>query len=232
MADAAITSPTSSSSAGPAVERKPFELSAFVLEKVLSNFTQRKMICCLGRFTDRGSESDRAIIIFEKAAFAENQLSPPATTAAATNAKVGAGDDEKAAGEDINKTTSTKSYFFSSASRLREMFVNDIYGNFECFPSPELNCNCCLPAPTHLIPVEDALVCVCVCTRSAFDYELIDFFVFCVVLFLRLCCMRFSGENDNHLSGDATTHRQIFHTGGVHFRGVVRRLRQQNVAAY
>lgn len=130
----------------PAAANKPYDLSAFVLESVLSNMTNRKMVCCLGRFTDRGSESDRAIVIFEKTAFAETELSAAAASVEKVVVVADANDviDLGAGGDGVKKdsTNRTKATYFSSESRLREEFVNDIYGNFECFPSPELNCNC------------------------------------------------------------------------------------------
>lgn len=110
----------------PPATNLPFDLSKFVLDRVLSNATNRKMICCLGRFTDRGGPADRAIVILEKTAFAETELSP----ATAEGAAGGEGDADK-----------TAATYFSSSSQLRELFVNDIYGNFECFPCPDINRN-------------------------------------------------------------------------------------------
>lgn len=98
----------------------PFDLSKFVLDRVLSNATSRKMISCLGRFSDRGSPTDRAIVILEKSAFAEADLVQCPTA----DGRVDAG------------------AYFSSSTQLLELFVNDIYGNFECFPSPGINRNC------------------------------------------------------------------------------------------
>lgn len=117
---AAADSPNPETAAAP-LARQPYDLSKFVFDSVLSNATNRKMVCCLGRFSDRGSDADRAIVIFEKTAFAEADL------------KGGANDGDGPA---------SSAGYFSAASRLREVFVNDIYGNFECFPSPDINRNC------------------------------------------------------------------------------------------
>lgn len=102
--------------------RKPYDLSKFQLKEILNNNSGRKTVCCLGHFTDL-SESDEALIIFEKSAFAMKHL--------------GGGTEE----QDTNNDNSSNTGYFSSLSELRESFVNDIYGNFECFPNPEINSN-------------------------------------------------------------------------------------------
>lgn len=116
---------------GSIAGQQSYDLSKFVLESVLSNSTDRKMICCLGRFTDRGGggigDDHRAIVIFEKTAFATADLC--------------AGDDNRAEELEEHSDARTRACYFSSASRLRELFVNDIYGNFECFPCPDINRN-------------------------------------------------------------------------------------------
>lgn len=108
--------------AGPGSPRKPYDLSKFRLKEILNNNSGRKTVCCLGNFTDL-SESDEALIIFEKTAFAKNHL-------------VGGTEEQ-----DTNNDEQSNNGYFSSLSQLRESFVNDIYGNFECFPNPEINSN-------------------------------------------------------------------------------------------
>lgn len=102
--------------------RRPYDLSKFRLKEILNNNSGRKSVCCLGYFTDL-SEVDEALILFEKTAFAKKHL--------------GGGADE----QDTNTDHASNTGFFSSSSQLRETFVNDIYGNFECFPNPEINSN-------------------------------------------------------------------------------------------
>jgi hypothetical protein len=89
------------------------DLSKFQLTKVLSNDVKAKMIILLGKFPEI-SEKDPAILIFEKLAFPE---------------------------ENFKTDENGKSLFFAGDDiKLKELFKNDIYGNFYCFPDPALNC--------------------------------------------------------------------------------------------
>lgn len=45
---------------------------------------------------------------------------------------------EKTAFEDDKVKENTE--FFSCSSTLKKLFHNDVYGNYECFPTAELNC--------------------------------------------------------------------------------------------
>lgn len=87
---------------------RAYDLSKFKLVSILNNNSNRKLICILGHFLDR-SETDQAIILFEKKAFTETQLQ---------NENDG---------------------LFSTTTELTEEFVNDIYGNFECFAPINVN---------------------------------------------------------------------------------------------
>ena len=86
-----------------------YDLTKFFLESVLTNNTKSKSVCLLGSFKHL-SETDQAIIILEKTAFTQENLS---------------GDQS----------------YFSALSEFKETFVNDIYGNFQCFPNPDINSN-------------------------------------------------------------------------------------------
>lgn len=116
----------------------PYDLSKFKLDSILSNATNRKLITCLGRFVDR-SPTDQAILLFEKNPFDERHFK--------TN------DDEESGGESVVDGDGSgdggiveiiEPGYFSLSSTLTERFTNDIYGTFECFPNPAVNCNCIL----------------------------------------------------------------------------------------
>lgn len=63
--------------------------------------------------------SEQAIVILEKTAFTETDVCTDNT-------------DENGV---------EKRVYFSALTKLKQVFVNDIYGNFECFPSPDINSN-------------------------------------------------------------------------------------------
>ena len=90
--------------------KKPYDLQFFVPTKILSNNSNRKVVCLLGHFSDL-SDEQFAIVILEKTAFTEERLTQ--------------------AGEHT---------FFSKKSNLKTEFLNDIYGNFLCFTDPDINC--------------------------------------------------------------------------------------------
>lgn len=87
-----------------------YDLSKFQPDRLLSNNTDRKTVCVLGKFTDRSAE-EQAIIILEKSAFTE----------------------------ELVLTTNTQENFFQFVATLKQEFVNDIYGNFTLLSQPEVN---------------------------------------------------------------------------------------------
>lgn len=122
-------------------------MTKFRLIKILNNNSARKMVCCLGHFTDL-SETDEALIIFEKTAFTKTLLG--CTDDDDDDANVGSNNDANVStvkndcgggGNGCDNNGSAHAGFFSAATTLREAFVNDIYGNFELFPDPEINSN-------------------------------------------------------------------------------------------
>lgn len=93
-----------------------FDLTKFRLEKILNNNSQSKSICIFGQFLSENPSNHRnAIILFEKIAFTEENVKT-----------------ENA--ENLNCAS-----FFTSTTELKEVFINDIYGNFKCIPNAELN---------------------------------------------------------------------------------------------
>lgn len=104
---------------------KVYDLSQFHLERILSNNSRSKSICVLGTFPSANRNDDdgavdqkcvdQAIIVLEKTAF--------------TAADVTTDDD-----------TAHRKYF-SLNTHLKQEFINDIYGNFQCLPLPEINSN-------------------------------------------------------------------------------------------
>lgn len=104
-----------------------YDLSKFKTEKILQNNCTRKSACILGRFIDIDSNDDnnnRALIILEKNAF--------------TPQIIGVNDDD----DHTDDKNDSDFSFFSVLSKLKTDFINDIYGNFQCFPNPDINSNC------------------------------------------------------------------------------------------
>lgn len=115
-----------------------YDLTAFRLTRILSSNSRAKTICVLGKFVDgRGDASDRpAIVLLEKTAFTDANVSTIPT----------ANDDDAtlAAAVETNNDTDTQpnsKTFFCSQTELKQEFVNDIYGQFQCFPHPDINSN-------------------------------------------------------------------------------------------
>lgn len=107
----------------PINTEKHYNLSKFKTEKILQNNSTRKSACVVGRFDnddDDDSANNRALIILEKTAFTSSDLN--------------------IASSDVDNVIQNSSYF-SCATKLKTDFINDIYGNFQCFPKPELNSN-------------------------------------------------------------------------------------------
>ncbi|XP_037034086.1 m7GpppX diphosphatase isoform X2 [Bradysia coprophila] len=88
-----------------------YDFANFRLNCILNNNTKNKTVCLVGHFVDL-SETDRALIILEKTAFTE---------------------------KDLQSSSENSSGIFSSKSILTEEFINDIYGNFQCSPCPDVN---------------------------------------------------------------------------------------------
>lgn len=101
---------------------KTYDLSTFHLDRILSNNTKSKTITVLGTFPSPKSPeiNNQAIVVLEKTAFT-----------------------------DIDVNTLTAEYdengmqrrYFSIETKLKQDFINDIYGNFQCFPIPAINSN-------------------------------------------------------------------------------------------
>ncbi|XP_063698404.1 m7GpppX diphosphatase [Culicoides brevitarsis] len=97
----------------PAAVSEPqsdYDLSQFRGERLLSNNTDRKTVCVLGKFPQL-SQEDQAIVILEKNAFTEEQI----------------------------LTADREKNFFQFISTLNKEFINDIYGNFTLLAKPEAN---------------------------------------------------------------------------------------------
>uniref|UniRef100_A0A336MJX6 m7GpppX diphosphatase n=1 Tax=Culicoides sonorensis TaxID=179676 RepID=A0A336MJX6_CULSO len=88
-----------------------YDLSKFTTERLLSNNTDRKSICVLGKFKDVPNEEEQALLIFEKGAFTEEQVL--------------SADPEKS--------------IFQFVDTLNTNFLNDIYGHFTLLVKPVAN---------------------------------------------------------------------------------------------
>lgn len=111
-----------------------YDLKTFRLTKILSNNSRSKTICVLGKFINQPIDNnDRpAIILLEKSAFTDANVS----TASSIN------DDNVTATNDVTTIIDNDEYsktYFCSQTELKQEFTNDIYGQFQCFPSPDIN---------------------------------------------------------------------------------------------
>lgn len=119
------------------LQKRSYDLSKFQLTSILSNNSNRKTVCCLGHFGD--IESDQALVIFEKTAFTSNDLITSHSSGQSSSNKLSGASDTAAVVKTAKDGETTKNGYFSSLTTLKEAFVNDIYGNFECFPDPDIN---------------------------------------------------------------------------------------------
>lgn len=103
---------------------RTYDLSTFQLERILTNNSKSKSICVLGKFPSQQSADlmEPAIVVLEKIAFTENDVNTLT-------------DDER---DDQN---AIERRYFSFETQIKQEFINDIYGNFQCFPMPAINSN-------------------------------------------------------------------------------------------
>lgn len=101
-----------------------YDLSKFRLERILNNNSKSKTICVLGTFPSQQSAdtTEPAIVVLEKTAFTEIDV------------RTHSDDDD----DGLN---TIQPRFFSLETQLKQEFINDIYGNFQCFPIPAINSN-------------------------------------------------------------------------------------------
>lgn len=122
-----------------------YELAHFRTVRVLNNNSTHKCVALLGYFADRAADKQQAIVVLEKRAFTEEQI----TTAANGNDDDGDGNDvtpthqkndsESEGRQLVKNAAGNERTFFTSTSRLHKEFVNDVYGNFLCTVDPALN---------------------------------------------------------------------------------------------
>lgn len=99
-----------------------YDLSKFRLKSILNNNSKSKTICVWGHFVDEQFATGErpAIILLEKTAFTEADVNTCTLV--------------------VNDVDESESYFCSQ-TKLKRDFINDIYGNFQCFPKPDINSN-------------------------------------------------------------------------------------------
>ncbi|EDV93664.1 m7GpppX diphosphatase [Drosophila grimshawi] len=100
------------------IKSPTYDLTKFCLKRILNNNSKFKSITLLGTFPDL-SETDAAIVVFEKNAYRESDV---ATEVPAEKES----ESEK------------KPSYFSSDLKVRTDFVNNIYASFQCVPTQEL----------------------------------------------------------------------------------------------
>ncbi|XP_055309750.1 m7GpppX diphosphatase [Sitodiplosis mosellana] len=114
---------------------KTYDLSTFRLERILNKNSKTKTICVLGTFPSQQSSdttttttTEPAIVVLEKTAFTDHDVNT-------THNNHGNDDYDN---DDDGSATQRNSYF-SLETQLQNEFINDIYGNFLCFPLPAIN---------------------------------------------------------------------------------------------
>ncbi|XP_017855862.1 PREDICTED: m7GpppX diphosphatase [Drosophila arizonae] len=100
------------------IKSPTYDLTKFHLKRILSNNSKCKSITLLGTFPDI-SETDAAIVVFEKNAYRESDV---ATEVPA----------------DQEADSSPKPSYFSTDLQVRTDFINNIYASFQCVPTQEL----------------------------------------------------------------------------------------------
>lgn len=102
-----------------------YDLNNFKLERILNNNTRNKSIALLGSFPDL-SKNDSAIVILEKKAFRESDVS----TKNESNGSL----------EETEKSTATvQTSYFGNDLKIQTDFINNIYGSYQCTPPAELS---------------------------------------------------------------------------------------------
>ncbi|XP_017026207.1 m7GpppX diphosphatase [Drosophila kikkawai] len=105
-----------------------YDLSKFRLKRILSNNSVRKSISLLGTFPDL-SETDDAIVVFEKNAYRESDV----------------------ATQPLSEESPKKPSYFSADLKVDTEFVNNIYGSYQVVPSRDL----CGVKSTVIYPATD-----------------------------------------------------------------------------
>lgn len=117
-----------------------YDLSNFHLERILNNNSEAKSICVLGTFpssrlNDEHVLTEQAIVVLEKTAFTEADVHTETDETNNCDVINSTNDIE------INPLNLSHRKYFSSETKLKQAFINDIYGNFLCYPIPEINSN-------------------------------------------------------------------------------------------
>ncbi|XP_052836315.1 m7GpppX diphosphatase [Drosophila gunungcola] len=111
------------------VKSPSYDLSKFRLKRILTNNSVRKSISLLGTFPDI-SETDDAIVVFEKNAYRESDVATP---------------------ESPSEESPKKPSYFNANLKVSTEFVNNIYGSFQVVPSRDL----CGVKSTVIYPATD-----------------------------------------------------------------------------
>lgn len=121
-----------------------YDLSTFRLERILNNNTKSKTISLLGTFPSQQQQQpeqqsqesiagggDRAIVVLEKTAFTDDDVN--------THDVDNVNADQNNGAAIIDGGLQRR--YFSLDTQLKQEFINDIYGNFLCYPQPDINSN-------------------------------------------------------------------------------------------
>lgn len=111
-----------------------YDLNKFHLQRILNNNTRNKSIALLGSFPDL-SDSDNAIVIFEKQAFQETDV---ATTGEHAEKNGKEPNDNDTTTKEIEEVLTKPSYFCSDL-KVQTEFINNIYGSYQCTPPDKLS---------------------------------------------------------------------------------------------
>lgn len=117
-------------------ESPNYDLNKFRLQRILNNNTRNKSIALLGNFPDL-SDSDKAIVIFEKKAFQESEV---ATKNSCANNEENGTKIEAKEGEQVEeKGDLEKPSYFCNDLKVQTEFINNIYGSYQCTPPAKLS---------------------------------------------------------------------------------------------
>lgn len=122
--------------AEPSAEQVNYDLKKFSLQRILHNNTRNKSIALLGNFSDL-SESDKAIVIFEKKAFRESDVDINAGQQQENSDEEGKNGNQEHM-EEIEPTVEKTTYFCDDL-KVQTEFINNIYGSYQCTPPAQLS---------------------------------------------------------------------------------------------
>ncbi|XP_061396980.1 m7GpppX diphosphatase [Musca vetustissima] len=110
-----------------------YDLNKFQLHRILNNNTRNKSIALLGSFPNI-SDTDNAIVILEKHAFRESDVSTTTAKDKENNDQVG-----ESTKNGSKLVAPGRGSYFGNDLKVQTDFINNVYGSYQCTPPAELN---------------------------------------------------------------------------------------------